>query len=110
MPTRKRMLDTGFRLQNSTLLWSESFGVRILRRLVTTPKRARDGPVTILIKLRGPLLSEMLKLIEIDFIDTLSTEKGEIEARPESASARREGVASLGAPSASHSTRMACAT
>jgi hypothetical protein len=55
-------------------------------------------------------IEERLELIKIDFIDTFSTEQAKIEARPESASARREGVASLGVPSTSYSARMARAT
>jgi hypothetical protein len=35
--TRKRAPNAGFRLENSTLLWSEPFGTRILRRLVSSP-------------------------------------------------------------------------
>ena len=31
------MLNTGFRLENSTLLWSEPFGARILRRVNDEP-------------------------------------------------------------------------
>ena len=45
-------------------------------------------------------------LIDVDFVDTLTKDR-KIEARRESASARKR-IASLGVPFTAYSTRMAC--